>query len=85
MKVKSTMEDKIFDFAKTKDALSELSTTLIELEEQLKIKQNEIVKNKKEVCSLIEDKEQKLQNMANVAKDALKKIDDINQYIAEIL
>ena len=41
------MPDKNFDFNKTRDALSQLSTDLIELESIIKIKRSQIETNNK--------------------------------------
>lgn len=85
MKEKSVMEDKIFDFAKTRDALSELSADLIELEAALKIKHNSLAADKQKSASELQEKTQKLAVLTKTAEEALTKIDAINQYIDEVL
>lgn len=85
MKEKSVMEDKIFDFAKTKDALGELSAGLIELDSILKIKQNQIAAEKQKYAEDAALKEQKITALSKAAEDAMTKIENINKYIEEML
>lgn len=85
MKEKSVMEDKIFDFAKTRDALGELSAGLIELESTLKVKQNRLTAEKQKSAAEAELKEQKIAALTQAAKDAMTKIENINKRIEEML
>lgn len=85
VKEKSAMDDKIFDFAKTKDALSQLSADLIELDTAIKTKQTLLEKQKKDALQQISDKEIKIADLGESLQRALDKIDQINRYIEEAL
>lgn len=85
MKEKSTMEDKIFDFAKTRDALGQLSADLIDLEATIKIKRTTLEAEKQNFSNQLQDKEQKIAKLGQAAQEALTKIENINHYIAEVL
>lgn len=85
MKEKSAMDDKIFDFDKTRNALSQMSTDLLELETTIKIKSSEIESRKMEAIDNIKEKEQKIAELTKATQDALEKIDSINNYISEVL
>lgn len=85
VKEKSVMENKIFDFAKTKDALGELSADLIEFESALKIKQNTLLQDKKQNDETLKQKDLKISELTKVAEDILAKIENINKYIEEAL
>ena len=85
MKVKSTMTDKNFDFNKTKDALSQLSTDLIELETIIKVKKSEFEKHNNETLSIIEEKEKAIANLTAASREALTKIENITDFINEVL
>lgn len=85
MKEKSTMEDKIFDFAKTRDALGQLSADLAGLEAAIKIKQSALSSEKQNLANQLQDKEQKIASLNKAAEDALVKLENINQYIGKVL
>ncbi len=85
MKEKSAMDDKIFDFDKTRNALSQMSTDLLELETTIRIKSSEIESRKMEAIDNIKEKEQKIAELTKATQDALEKIDSINNYISEVL
>ena len=85
MKEKSAMDDKIFDFDKTRNALSQMSTDLLELETTIKIKSSEIESRKMEAIDNIKEKEQKIAELTKATQDALEKIDSLNNYISEVL
>ena len=85
MEEKTTMEDKIFDFAKTCDALGQLSTSLIELESSVKIKNSQLTAEKKKSASILAEKELKITELKNITQVALNKIENINSYIDEVL
>lgn len=85
VKEKSTMEDKIFDFAKTRDALDQLSADLAGLEAAIKIKQSSISSEKQNLANQLQNKEQKIANLSKAAEDALTKLENINQYIGKVL
>ena len=85
VKEKSTMEDKIFDFAKTRDALGQLSADLAGLEAAIKIKQSALSSEKQNLANQLQDKEQKIASLNKAAEDALVKLENINQYIGKVL
>lgn len=79
------MDDKNFDFNKTRDALSQLSTDLIELESVIKIKHSQIKERNKENDDILAKKEQIITNLTRVSQDALIKIERISNFIDEVL
>ncbi|MBE6443863.1 MAG: hypothetical protein E7020_04265 [Alphaproteobacteria bacterium] len=85
MKEKSAMDDKIFDFDKTRNALSQMSTDLLELETTIRIKSSEVESRKMDAIDNIKEKEQKIAELTKATQDALEKIDSINNYISEVL
>ena len=85
MKEKSAMDDKIFDFDKTRNALSQMSTDLLELETTIRIKSSEVKRRKMDAIDNIKEKEQKIAELTKATQDALEKIDSINNYISEVL
>ena len=85
MKEKSAMDDKIFDFDKTRNALSQMSTDLLELETTIRIKSSEVESRKMDAIDNIKEKEQKIAELTKATQDALEKIDAINNYISEVL
>lgn len=85
MEVKSAMNNKNFDFNKTRDALSQLSTDLIELESIIKIKNSQIKENNEKNSNLLAEKEQKIAELAKISQDAITKIDNITDFIDGVL
>ena len=85
VKVKSTMTDKNFDFNKTRDALSQLSTDLIELESIIKRKQSQIEANNQKTSDLLAEKEQTISQLTKVSQSALEKIENITDFIDGVL
>lgn len=79
------MEDKIFDFAKTRDALGELSADLIEMESALKVKQNRLIADKQKKLDEINEKNQKIAELTKACEEALMQIENINNCIEEVL
>ena len=79
------MEDKIFDFAATKDALGQLSSNLIDLEAAIKIKQKSLQEFRENSSSVIQEKEQKIESLLNITKNAIADIDSISQAIEGML
>ena len=79
------MENNFFDFAKTKDALSQLSADIVELENTLSHKKDELEKNNDKNKALIAEKEKINSDLRNVSQNALKEIEEINKYISEVL
>lgn len=85
MKEKSTMSNEIFDFNNTREALSQLSTDMIELEATIKIKLNEIIDSSKNSNDLIKKKDEIINNFAKTSENALAKIENITNYIDKVL
>ncbi len=79
------MEDKIFDFIETRDALSQLSADLIEFEAMIKIKQTNTNIEKQKNKDELRLKEEKIVKLSSTVENALKKIENINQYIDGVL
>ena len=79
------MTDKNFDFNKTRDALSQLSTDLIELEAIMKVKHSKIEEKNKEISEILTKKEQTIADLTKVSQDALAKIENITNFIDEVL
>ncbi len=79
------MDDKIFDFAKTKDALSQLSADLIELSSAVKIKQTKLTANQQQAEKTIQNLELKIAELDKSLQSAIAEIDLINNYIEEAL
>ncbi|MCQ2741444.1 MAG: hypothetical protein MJ210_04955 [Alphaproteobacteria bacterium] len=79
------MEDKIFDFVTTKDALSQLSADLIELETSLQTKQSSLAKDKEKSAALLAEKEQKISSLTLTIQNTLTNIEQMNHYIEEVL
>lgn len=79
------MTDKNFDFNKTRDALSQLSTDLIELESIIKIKCKQVEEHNKDISGILEKKDQTIADLTKASKNALKKIETITSFIDEVL
>ena len=79
------MPDKNFDFNKTRDALSQLSTDLIELESIIKIKRSQIETNNKKTLDILAEKEQTITQLTKVSQDAIEKIENITDFIDGVL
>ena len=79
------MENNFFDFVKTKDALSQLSADIVELENNLVCKKDEFEKNNNANKALIEEKESIIANLRVVTQKALNEVESINKYISEVL
>lgn len=79
------MEDKNFNFAKTRDALSQLSADVIELNACIKKKQAEINDYKQNLEATVKNKNDKLAALDQTLQNALVKIEQINRYIEETL
>ena len=85
MKEKSTMTDKNFDFNQTRDALSQLSTDLIELESIIKIKRTQIEEKNKDTSDILAEKEQIIADLTKASQDTIAKIENITNFIDEVL
>ncbi|MBR2921718.1 MAG: hypothetical protein IKC10_00190 [Alphaproteobacteria bacterium] len=79
------MSNEIFDFNNTREALSQLSTDMIELEATIKIKLNEIIDSSKNSNDLIKKKDEIINNFAKTSENALAKIENITNYIDKVL
>ena len=79
------MSNEIFDFNNTREALSQLSTDMIELEATIKIKLNEIIDSSKNSNDLIKKKDEIINNFAKTSENALAKIENITNYINKVL
>ena len=84
-KEKSVMEDKIFEFAATKDALGQLSSDLVDLEALIKIKQESLQDAEQKISFTLQEKDRKIESLLNVTKNAIADIDNINQSIEGLL
>ena len=85
MKEKSTMSNQNFDFNNTREALSQLSRDLIELESNIKIKLGEISNNTKNTSELIKQKDEVIANLTKASENALAKIETITGFIDKVL
>ena len=85
MKEKSTMNNQNFDFNNTREALSELSKDLIELESCIRIKLNEISNNSKNASDLLKQKDVAINNLTKASENALQKIENITSFIDKVL
>lgn len=79
------MSNEIFDFNDTREALSQLSTNMIELESAIKIKLNEITDNSKNSYDLIKKKDEIIDNLVKTSENALAKIENITNFIDKVL
>lgn len=79
------MESKNFNFSKTRDALSQLSADIIELESLVAAKKSSLKSEKQNLLNELAAKEQKIAGLRTAAEDALTKIENINHYIEEAL
>ena len=82
---RSAMESKNFNFSKTRDALSQLSADIIELESLVAAKKSSLKSEKQNLLDELAAKEQKIAGLRTAAEDALTKIENINHYIEEAL
>ena len=85
MKEKSTMSNEIFDFNDTREALSQLSTNMIELESAIKIKLNKITDKTKNSYDLIKKKDEIIDNLVKTSENALAKIENSTNFIDKVL
>lgn len=85
MKEKSTMGNQNFDFSNTREALSQLSMDMLELESCVKIKLKELSNNSKDTSDLIKKKDEAISNLTKASEDALAKIENITNFIDKVL
>lgn len=79
------MENNFFDFAKTKEALSQLSADLSGLTAAIAQKGVEIENNRNAKSTEIEEYKNKLASTQSKVKKACDTIDSINKYIDGVL
>lgn len=79
------MTDKNFDFNNTRDALSQLSTDLLQLESAIKLKRSQLAENNKKTSEQLERQEKIIASLTKVSEDALVKIDNITDFIDGVL
>lgn len=85
VKEKSAMENHFFDFAKTRDALGQLSADIIELENILVYKKDEIEKNNEANKKNMASQEKIIATLRNTTQKALDEVESINNYISGVL
>ena len=79
------MSNENFDFNNTREALSQLSMDVIELESSIKSKINELSGDKKTSSDLIRKKDEVIANLTKVSEDTLAKIENITNFIDKVL
>lgn len=79
------MTDKNFDFNNTRDALSQLSTDLLQLESAIKLKRSQLAENNKKTSEQLEKQEKIIASLTKVSEDTLAKIDNITDFIDGVL
>lgn len=79
------MPNKNFDFNKTRDALSQLSADLIELETAIKIKNNQIKEHNTKNLNELAEKNKIIAELTKASEDALTKIENITDFIDGVL
>ena len=79
------MTDKFFDFNATRDALSQLSTDLLQLESAIKIKRSEIKERDDKASMMLKKHEQVIAELTKASENALAKIDNITDFIDGVL
>ena len=85
MKEKFAMEEKFFDFAQTKEALSQLSADLAVLDSQAQSKIASIAIERDNYNKSITERDAKIEDMGKSVRDAVAKIDSITGYIDGVL
>jgi predicted nucleic acid-binding Zn-ribbon protein len=79
------MEDNFFDFAQTKEALSALSTELVELETSISAKESKIKTQTQEFQNCIQNQNEKIALLRQTAQDALTKVEALSKYVEGVL
>lgn len=79
------MEENFFDFAQTKEALSQLSADLAVLDSEIKSKLTELDVERKNHHKAMSEKDAKLEKMSKTIQDTVAKIDSITGYINGVL
>lgn len=71
------MTDKIFEFAKTNEALGKLSETIIRLDAALKNKKQQTAGDRQELQAQLQNKEKQLDGLRAASANVLENIDSI--------
>lgn len=79
------MTDNIFEFAKTNQALGNLSETIIRLDAALKSKKQQISSSRQEQKALLEKRESQLENLRTASADVIENIDAIINSLDNVL
>ena len=79
------MNNQVFDFNNTREALSQFSMDVLELESCVKTKLKEISQSSKDTSALIIQKDEIINNLAKASQEALAKIDNITNFIDKVL
>ena len=79
------MTDNIFEFAKTNQALGNLSETIIRLDTALKSKKQQIAGSRQEQKALLEKRETQLENLRTASVGVIENIDAIINSLDNVL
>jgi len=79
------MEENFFDFAQTKEALSQLSADLVMLGSEIKSKAAAIERERQDYQTSLSDNAAKISALQNTIRDTIAKIDSVNDYIDGVL
>lgn len=79
------MEDKFFDFAQTKEALSQLSADLAVLDSQAQSKFATLETERQSNAKKVAEKDAKIEEMSKTMRNTIAKIDSITGYIDGVL
>lgn len=79
------MTDNIFEFAKTNQALGNLSETVIRLDAALKSKKQQISSSRQEQKALLEKRESQLENLRTASADVIENIDALINSLDNVL
>ncbi len=85
MKEKSAMEENFFDFAQTKEALSQLSADLAVLDSELQSRSASIIKEREAVRRTLSEKDTQIETLRSDILKATQSIDSITAYIDGVL
>lgn len=85
MKEKSAMEENFFDFAQTKEALSQLSADLAVLDSELQSRSASITKEREAVRRTLSEKDTQIETLRSDILKATQSIDSITAYIDGVL
>lgn len=85
MKEKSAMEENFFDFAQTKEALSQLSADLAVLDSELQSRSASISKERETARRALNEKDTQIEALRSDILKATQNIDSITAYIDGVL